>query len=251
MSHFYHQVLFPTIWQKCWCHHFFNSNENADNMHPGDPTTGMVAGNYYDNVIKWKPLPRYWPFVREIHRSRWILRTKARDVELWCFLWSAPEWTVEWTIVMLMIWDAIGPIWRHWNNVHDQLTSLSPSDDIIGKDNDTHDRSVILVAEIKPFPKTYKYNFIFVHVDINNYRHKSVPLQEILRGRFVNLVIISESKLNNSFPNSNSQFNVEGYTVPDRTSLPQVEVLVLHRHMTKFECNWMWLYWHGTYLIAY
>ena len=35
--------------------------------------------------------PRYWPFVRGIHRSRWIPRTKASDAELWCFLWSAPE----------------------------------------------------------------------------------------------------------------------------------------------------------------
>ena len=45
---------------------------------------------HYD-VIKWKHFPRYWPFVRGIHRSRWIPRTKASDAELWCFLWSAPE----------------------------------------------------------------------------------------------------------------------------------------------------------------
>ena len=47
------------------------------------------------NVIKWKQFLRYWPFVRGIHRSRWIPHTKARDAELWCFLWSAPEYTVE------------------------------------------------------------------------------------------------------------------------------------------------------------
>ena len=33
--------------------------------------------------------------------------TKARDTELWCFLWSAPEQTVEQTIETLVIWDAI------------------------------------------------------------------------------------------------------------------------------------------------
>ena len=33
--------------------------------------------------------PCYWPFVQGIHR--WIPLTKARDVELWCFLWYAPE----------------------------------------------------------------------------------------------------------------------------------------------------------------
>ena len=39
---------------------------------------------FYDDVIKWKHFPRYWPFVRGIHR--WIPLTKASDTELWCFL---------------------------------------------------------------------------------------------------------------------------------------------------------------------
>ena len=45
----------------------------------------------HDDVIKWKHFPRYWPFVRRIHRSRWIPRTKASDAELCGFLWSASE----------------------------------------------------------------------------------------------------------------------------------------------------------------
>ena len=45
----------------------------------------------YDDIIEWEYFPGYWPFVRGIHRSRWIPRTKASDAELWCFLWSAPE----------------------------------------------------------------------------------------------------------------------------------------------------------------
>ena len=49
----------------------------------------------HDDVIKWKHFPRHWPFVRGIHRSRWIPRTKASDAELWCFLWSPPEWTIK------------------------------------------------------------------------------------------------------------------------------------------------------------
>ena len=36
----------------------------------------------HDDVIKWKHFPRYWPFVRGIHR--WIPRTKASDAVLWC-----------------------------------------------------------------------------------------------------------------------------------------------------------------------
>ena len=45
----------------------------------------------HDDVIKWKHFPRNWPFVRGIHRPRWIPHTKASDAELWCFLWSASE----------------------------------------------------------------------------------------------------------------------------------------------------------------
>ena len=33
--------------------------------------------------------------------------TKASDAELWCFLWSAPEQTVEQTIDTPVIWDAM------------------------------------------------------------------------------------------------------------------------------------------------
>ena len=45
----------------------------------------------HDDVIKWKHFPRNWPFVRGIHRSRWIPHTKASDAELWFFLWSVSE----------------------------------------------------------------------------------------------------------------------------------------------------------------
>ena len=43
-------------------------------------------------------------------RHRWIPRTKASDVELWCFLWHASEQTVDQTIETPVIWDAIAPI---------------------------------------------------------------------------------------------------------------------------------------------
>ena len=32
-------------------------------------TIGSQANGVHDDVIKWKHLPRYWPFVRGIHRS--------------------------------------------------------------------------------------------------------------------------------------------------------------------------------------
>ena len=61
----------------------------------------------HDDVTKWKPFPRYWPF------CEWnppVILTKASDAELWCFLWSAPEQTVEQTMETPVIWDAIALI---------------------------------------------------------------------------------------------------------------------------------------------
>ena len=69
-----------------------------------------VRQHSHDDVIKWKHFPRHWPFARGIHRSSWIPRTKASDAELWCFLWSAPEYLVGYAIVRRVIWDAIALI---------------------------------------------------------------------------------------------------------------------------------------------
>ena len=67
----------------------------VDSPHKWQATQKVFGGHdiilIHDDVIKWKHFPRHWPFVRVIHRSRWIPHTKASDAELCCFLWSAPE----------------------------------------------------------------------------------------------------------------------------------------------------------------
>ena len=41
----------------------------------------------------------------------WLIPlTQASDAVLWCFLWSAPEQTIEQTIEAPVIWDAIALI---------------------------------------------------------------------------------------------------------------------------------------------
>ena len=47
------------------------------------------------------------PLCGEFTGHRWIPLTKASDTELWCFLWSVPEQTVEQTAETPVIWDAI------------------------------------------------------------------------------------------------------------------------------------------------
>ena len=67
----------------------------------------------HDDVIKWKHFPRYWPFVRGIHRSR----RKASYAELWFFFdlrlnnrLSKQSW--GWWFETLS-----GPLWRHCNDL--------------------------------------------------------------------------------------------------------------------------------------
>ena len=59
---------------------------------------------HHDDVIKWKHFLRYWPFVRGIHRSPMNSLQKASHAELWCFLWSGLQQTVEQTIDTPVIW---------------------------------------------------------------------------------------------------------------------------------------------------
>ena len=49
----------------------------------------------HDDVIKWKPFPRFWPLCGEFTGDWWIPLTKASNAELWCFLWSSP-WKNGW-----------------------------------------------------------------------------------------------------------------------------------------------------------
>ena len=60
--------------------------------------------------IKWKHFPRYCPFVRGNHRWPLVPLAKASDAELWCFLWFAPELTIEQTIESPVTWDTMALI---------------------------------------------------------------------------------------------------------------------------------------------
>ena len=55
----------------------------------------------------------------------WISLTKASEAEIWCFLWSAPEQTVEQTIEVPVIWDAIALIMM-------SMQWLKKSDNFVG-----------------------------------------------------------------------------------------------------------------------
>ena len=51
------------------------------------------------------------PLWGESTGHRWIPLTKAGGAEIWCFLWSEPEQTIEKTFETPVIWDAIALIY--------------------------------------------------------------------------------------------------------------------------------------------
>ena len=86
---------------KCW-------PENQNTL----PCALIYYRSVHYDVFKWIHFPRYWPFVRGIHRSPVDSLTKSSDEEIWGFLWSAPGQTVETTIETQTNWDAIAIIMK-------------------------------------------------------------------------------------------------------------------------------------------
>ena len=86
----------------------------------------------HDDVMKWKHFPRYWPFVRGIHRSpvNSLQRPVTRSFDVFIDLrlnkrWSKQSW--GWPFE-----TPLRPLWRHCNGKHrfptEQLTSVEWTD---------------------------------------------------------------------------------------------------------------------------
>ena len=56
-------------------------------------------------------------FWKETTGYRWISLTKANDAELWCFLWSAPEQTIEQTTRRRWFETTSRSLWHHCNDL--------------------------------------------------------------------------------------------------------------------------------------
>ena len=81
-----HVITYPCLdWRLC------------DDLSMPHIVKGSPGSISHDDVIKWKHFPRNWPFVRGIHRSRWIPHTKASDAELLFSLFSLTcSWINGW-----------------------------------------------------------------------------------------------------------------------------------------------------------
>ena len=85
----------------------------------------------HDDVIKWKHFPRYWPFVRGIHRSPVNSPHKGQGRGALMFSLIC-AWIKGWTMARLVIWDAISPI----------MTSSYCA--ILGRKSHSHDNCCLL-----------------------------------------------------------------------------------------------------------
>ena len=86
--------------------------------HPSPPTQTI-----HDGVVKWKHFPRYWPFVRGIHRS--TQRPVARSFDVFFDLrlnkrLSKQSWS--WWFETLS-----HPLWRHCNENTSELAGVLTS----------------------------------------------------------------------------------------------------------------------------
>ena len=70
----------------------------------------------HDGVIKWIYFPRYWPYVRGIHRSLVDSphRGKWRRALMFSLIWA---WTNGWAIETPVIWYPSRSLWRHCNEM--------------------------------------------------------------------------------------------------------------------------------------
>ena len=68
----------------------------------------IVSSLMHNDVIKYSRVTG--PMWRKSTSHQSITLARAIDTELWCFLWSVPEQTIEQTIKTPVIWDAIALI---------------------------------------------------------------------------------------------------------------------------------------------
>ena len=86
----YWQRHFPIMYEIVWTHKQFPIyvQKNGWQFHLNLRHGMMTSSN--GNIFRVNG-----HLCGEFTGDRWIPRTKASDAELWCFLWSAPEQTVE------------------------------------------------------------------------------------------------------------------------------------------------------------
>ena len=124
-----------------------------------------------DDVTKWKYFPRYWSFLRGIHRSPVDSSHKANDTELWCFPWSAPEQRLSKQSRRRWFETLLHSLWRHCNDswINRVIESTSQLDCRIPVDGICYWRVCLLIGIIfDEHPLWWCGNFLHRHITYTN-----------------------------------------------------------------------------------
>ena len=89
-------------------------------------------------------------------------------------------------------------------NPNDKIGNLAGSDQGPSEDN------IDFLLDIRDFRCRFKNSLIFAHLNINSYRYKFPEMKELLIENLIDIVFISESKLDASFPLN--QFSIGNFT---------------------------------------
>ena len=126
---------------------------------------------HHDDVTKWKYFPRYWSFLRGIHRSPVDSSHKANDTELWCFPWSAPEQRLSKQSRRRWFETLLHSLWRHCNDswINRVIESTSQLDCRIPVDGICYWRVCLLIGIIfDEHPLWWCGNFLHRHITYTN-----------------------------------------------------------------------------------
>ena len=92
-----------------------------------------------------------------------------------------------------------------------RLNNLDGSNDFLNDDNDENDANDANdhLHNLSLFRKNHPKNILLGHLNINSIRNKFDSVQELIQISKMNLLLISETKLDESFPSA--QFKINGY----------------------------------------
>ena len=193
----------------------------------------IIVIEYHDDKV-FKKLYHFHPRTSREKRCLPLLLLKCRDHYEACLFIKRTRTSDAYQIISTI------------PTINDKQTGSSEDVDNVNNVNMINDscgdEDVDMFSSVRQFRKTYQHKFIFVHVNINSFRYKFAALQEILSKRHVDFLAISESKLDNSFPDS--QFQVDGFKIyrHDRSSksgglLLYIRENIPHRRLTQYESD--------------
>jgi len=149
---------------------------------------------------------------------------EAGDLRSWfCWRCSIPQLTdsffdkPEDTLSELS--EAIDSDYSVYGN-NDRSPDISDNNfSVLGNNETDSTVNTDIFTELREMRGKHRKNILLAHLNINSYRYKHIALEELLYDKVVDILIIGETKLDDSFPDR--QFHVTDYKNVQGGSEPQ------------------------------